>query len=452
MISRREWLHHVSIAGIGLPLGSLYPQSDLQAPIKISNPVFSHAERDRRWQAVRRIMAKPQWDLEAIIALGNAASAYTQYLTQIGGRAGSADVIFPRDGSKPVFALVGAARNRSYWETRLKEWSDGKLVVAEGEGSSPLIERLRGSALNKPGTRLGVAKLTGTRFEPEGTVPATYLDNLKAALPGVVFVPIEKWGPDAGPIEEPAMVKSVEEQEVIKQSVAVGEKAMETIVRFTRGPVRRQADIWFPAFMTLFRETGEAPSRLSISLNSPANSTLGSPVDDPVREGQIISEEINATVQGYRAQVNHSIFIGGQQTPGFNYYKAAMETAVKVLLDTVAFIVPGKTNCGQLVDHYSTRVARENAEDRSGVVLHSGGIGDLSRPRLGPSNSREDSNIVLLPGMTFDFKPAIRMKREVIQDVGKENRAVQIGEHFLVTENGAIRLGRRELKPLTTGG
>ena len=34
--------------------------------------------------------------------------------------------------------------------------------------------------------------------------------------------------------------------------------------------------------------------------------------------------------------------------------------------------------------------------------------------------------------MTFDFKPAIRMKRTAVQDVLKENRIVQIGEHLLV--------------------
>jgi hypothetical protein len=44
--------------------------------------------------------------------------------------------------------------------------------------------------------------------------------------------------------------------------------------------------------------------------------------------------------------------------------------------------------------------------------------------------------------MTFDFKPAIRMKRSVIEVVGRQNRIVQIGEHFLITENGAVRLGK----------
>src|SRR6266571_4300036 len=104
----------------------------------------------------------------------------------------------------------------------------------------------------------------------------------------------------------------------------------------------------------------------------------------------------------------------------------------------------------QFVDYYAKLTEKLGAEDRSGVVLHSSGIANLSRPRLGPANSREESDIVLAPGMTFDFKPAIRMKRGAIQDVGKENRVVQIGEHLLVGTTGVTRLGKRELKPLIT--
>jgi hypothetical protein len=52
--------------------------------------------------------------------------------------------------------------------------------------------------------------------------------------------------------------------------------------------------------------------------------------------------------------------------------------------------------------------------------------------------------------MTFDFKPAIRLKRNVAEDVRRENRIVQIGEHHLITDKDAARLGKRELKPLTT--
>jgi hypothetical protein len=127
-----------------------------------------------------------------------------------------------------------------------------------------------------------------------------------------------------------------------------------------------------------------------------------------------------------------------------------MDAAIKVLQESIAIIVPGKTTCGQLVDHYAALVEKSSAEDRSGVVFHGSGISNLSRPRLGPSNSRGDSDIVLVPGMAFNFKPALRMKRDSVEDIGRENRVVQIGEHYLITDKGAVRLGKRLLAPLTT--
>ena len=458
-ISRRAALRDIAAIGIGVPMAHWFDAlttpahgAETDAPgARVSKPLFSIAERNRRWEAVRRIMAKPQWNLDAVITPSSSDTAYPRYLTQIGGRGGSADVIFPRDVAKPVSAYTGSGRNKSFWSKRLTSWtSDGKLIINDDEGSKPVVAGLKALGLNRAGTRIGVAKLTGSRFDPEGMVSATFLDNLKTALPGVSFLPIKKWGIDAGPIDEPAMVKSAEEQAAVRRSVAAAEKAIETIVRSARAPAKTQADIWLPTYMAMFAETGEDPIRLSIALDEPSNNTLGAPVDDPFKAGQIISQEIDASVQGYRAQVNHSIFVGGPSTSGYNYYKTTMDVAIKVLEDSIAFIVPGKTTCGQLVDHYATLVEKSNAEDRSGVVFHGSGISNLSRPRLGPNNSRGDSDIVLIPGMAFDFKPALRMKRSAGEDIGRENRVVQIGEHYLITDKSALRLGKRELKILPT--
>src|SRR5207247_1401512 len=221
--SRRSFLQKIAATGIVLPLLpglDSSPNESVAAEaktgqIQVANPSSSRVERDRRWAAVRRVMAKPQWNFDAIFAPASGDTAYPRYLTQIGGRGGSADVIFPRDDSKPVHAIVSAARNRSYWEARLDSWrSDGKLVISQGEGSKSIAAQLKNLGLNHPGTSIGVAKLSGSRFDPEGLVAATFLENLKAALPGVQFLPIEKWGADAGPIDEPAMIKSAEEHEV----------------------------------------------------------------------------------------------------------------------------------------------------------------------------------------------------------------------------------------------
>jgi Xaa-Pro aminopeptidase len=457
-ISRRSMLKAFSTAGVAAPFLPLLP-SNLQAAgqnsigtgVHVSRPIFSVTERNRRWALVRSIMAEPKWNFDAILTTNPGDEAYARYLTQIGGRAGGADVIFPRDSSKTVYALTGASRNRDFWQARLDAWSaDGKLVITSEGGPTDVASRLKALGLGSPGTRVGVAKLSGTRFDPEGLVPSTYFEHLQGALPGVSFFTIEDWPPDPGPIDEAAMIKSPEEQSAIKNCVAAGEKAIEAIIRASFPPSHQQADVWFPAFLAMLSDTSEDPDRLSIALDAPANTTLGAPTDDPLNRGQIISQEIEASVQGYSAQVNHSIFVGSSRTPGFEYYKVAMETAIQLFFDALALIRPGITTAGDLADHYSSQADALGAVDASGVVLHSDGIGNLARPRIGPNNTPLDKPTILLPGMTFDFKPAITMQRNVIADVGTTNRVVQIGENVLITQTGAVRLGNRKLEPIST--
>src|SRR5438132_13012787 len=122
------------------------------------------------------------------------------------------------------------------------------------------------------------------------------------------------------------MLKSSEEHDVIRRSVAAGEKAIEVIRSVARSPSRHQSDIWFQTYVAMFAETGEDPTRLSIALDAEANTTLDAPTDDPLKEGQIINEEIDATVQGYRGQVNYSTLVGGAKTAGYDYYAAPVET------------------------------------------------------------------------------------------------------------------------------
>src|SRR5581483_8324207 len=304
----------------------------------VVKPEFSLKERDRRWAAVRAVMGRAPWNLDAILVPGMSDQAYTRYLSQVT----SADMIFPRDGSKKALVLTGGGRNMQFWQAPLKDWlADGKMTLGDKTGSRGAIDGLKSLGLDAAGTRIGVAKLSGSRFDPEGLVSATYLDAVKKALPGVAFVGIEQWGADPGPVDAAAMVKSDEEQAAVKRAIAAGEKTLQALAQ-AASSAKTQAELWFATFSTLFQATGEEPTRVSLGLDVPANFTLGVPTADAVKEGQIVSQELDNTVQGYRAQVNHSIFIGGAGTPGYDYYAAAMKAAVQAFTESIASIVPGK--------------------------------------------------------------------------------------------------------------
>jgi Xaa-Pro aminopeptidase len=455
-LSRRAMLT-ASAAGLVLPsyIGGAHAQACPPSEFTVSTGSFSVAERDRRWAAVRAIMARSRWNLDAIITVGSdAAGNAARYLTQIGNRPGgdgATEVVFPRDAAQPVHVQVGQARNRDRRKAQIAAWiADGKLVVTADDGPESLAKAMTDRGLNRAGARIGVATLSGSRFNESGSVSVTYLDKLKAALPGVAFVAIDQWGPDSGPIEESAMLKGPEEHAVIRRIIAVAEQGLTAMVAAARAGGKQQADLWFAAYTTMFARTGEDPSRLSIALDNPGNTTLGEPTNDPVKAGQIATEEIEASIQGYRAQINHSVFLGNPSTPGYDYYRACIEMGAKLLQEAPSWVVPGKTTCGEFVKRYNARLEELGAEDTSGVSLHSSGIGNLTRPRVGLKNSVKDHEIVIRPGMTFDFKPAFHLKREKAADAGARNREVQLGEHFLVTEEGMVRLGSRPLAPLAS--
>ena len=321
---------------------------------------------------------------------------------------------------------------RLFWAPLLAEWtSDGKMVVASGGGTENPPDFI--VPLHDMGaSRVGNAGLQGTKFNNWGTMPGPYIDAITAALPGVAFVPIELWEvnqPDPGPLAGPAMTKSPEEQAAVQATVAATERALQVIVRSARPPSKSQADVWYPAFFSMFEETGEEPERLSISFNEHAAVTSGMPTNDPLGEGNDHQRGDVSESCGVGAQINHGIFVGNRRTRGYNYYATAAAVASQAIEAGIAFINenPGSTT-GDLITAVVNSAVSQGAQKPSGVLIHGDGIGNLARPRLGASQlgTRQDDNVVLAPGMCFDLKPAIIMERSVIRDVGATNRRFKL--------------------------
>lgn len=462
--SRRQILTAAGVAGAALPLVHSFPagtahaqtQAGLYGPlptINISLPSFSVAERDRRWAAVRSVMAEPQWDLDAIITCfsdewGNNA----RYLTQVAMvrySGGGPQVVFPRDPDKTVRAQVGGTRHRDEWISRLNDggdWlADGKMEILAESGADDMISRLAAEGLDRRGTRIGLAKLAGSRFDRDGLVSATWLDMLRSALPNVEFLAIDTEGPDSGPIQSAAMVKSAEEQMMIRRAVAANQVGLSAMVEAAGNGATRQADMWWAAFTAMIAATGDDLVRLSIGLDEGGNATLGEPVIDPVRVGQLCTQEISAAYQGYGSQINHTFYVGPPSGDGYEYYSAAIGVLTEIHENTMAVVRPGQTTYGELLARMEEVRQGFDAEG-GGVVVHSGGIG-FARPRLGGDPDRE---IVLQPGHSFDFKPSVILSPDQIEDASEENRDVQLGESYLITETGVERYGDRLLRPIAT--
>jgi Xaa-Pro aminopeptidase len=238
-------------------------------------------------------------------------------------------------------------------------------------------------------------------------------------------------------LNQARLIRGPEEIAVIQKCTAANEAAIRVMFESARPGVRQQ-DVWFAMNDVLTREAGSWPARLSVTFDGSGNESLGMPYPDRIRDGALCSQEICSRVQGYRAQCNHTFKVG---TSGPADYPDAMRATMDVYSEMVAWMAPGKS-IDELLDRYAALCAQHGAQDRSGVVYHSNGLGN-DFPRLGPRLARgTDGRLPLQPGMTFTLKPVLRFP---------SGTTTQFGDPVEITTTGARRLGTRPLEPVIVG-
>jgi Xaa-Pro aminopeptidase len=189
-----------------------------------------------------------------------------------------------------------------------------------------------------------------------------------------------------------------------------------------------QRVVWLAMFNAMVNASGERPFRVSVRADGPGNSALNRPLEEVMRAGQVLSQECSGCVLGYGSQVNHSVVV---DSPAPADWDAAAKDSLDTFQEMVAAIAPGKM-VKEICAPYDKRLVARG--DKPGaLVIHSGGLGTL--PRGGSAGAV--GQIVLQAGMVFDVKPAFRLKN---------GGTAQFGDSVVVTENGARRLGKREMK------
>lgn len=384
-------------------------------------PRFSLGEREQRWARVRQLMRERQCDCLVAPEMGPCEQQATgRYLSQMGGEAASAWVVFPLDGE--VTAIVDNDRRKEFfshaqdWVTDIRPGSPTELVPA----------RLRELGLDQG--RIGFTEYQGCYRNPEGSIPAETMHKMQDALPNAHI-----YGENEA-LDLARVVKSPEEIGVIERVVAANEEAIQVMCDTAR-PGVPQEDVWVAMANSLTRATRAYPQRLSVTAAGPANYTSGMPIPDPIPPGALISQEINARLQGYGAQSNHTIQVGDG---GPADYPDVMRATIDVYREMAAWMGPGKT-IGELCEHYLQLCEKAGATDASGVVVHTNGLGS-DYPRIGPRMMRgNEASLVLQPGMAFTFKPVLRFPT---------GTRAQFGDPLAITESGARRLGQRPMVPI----
>ena len=390
-------------------------------------PRFSLAERDRRWRAVRELMARQGIDI--IVTPNNSGNstdfqADSRYLTHCGG-GGDADVaaVFPLDGE--VTAIATSAKLR--WLS-VQEWTRDVREANRRYGKA-IVERLK--ELKPPIRRIGITGLgdvDGTRT-PEGTILYRVWKQIREAFPDAELI-------DATPIlNEVRYVKSREELDALQKSMEIIELAYQAEAAAAR-PGVKDWDVWAATMYALMLNGSEFPVHYNwVSGKNPPR-TLTRPSLRLLERGDIIMNELEASWIGYRAQGVQPVFVA-EVDP---VYRELIKVQREVFHRVCAAMTPG-TSAEELGE--ITRRAGEAAALRSGpaagcaaaLTMHGRGAGDDGPIVIQGAGSPRQLGVRLLENMVFICKPSVTTA----------DRAYRLtwGDTVVVTESGARGLGNR---------
>jgi Xaa-Pro dipeptidase len=394
--------------------------------------MLSLTERDRRWGVLRDLMGRD--GLDAIVCLGNSGAwdtlnANVRYLTGIGGNGPLASAVFPREGE--VTAVVGPTPGAAYW-LGVQDWvgdvRQPARLFSVMNGVAQRLRELPGSARRG---RVGIAGLRDVLRHPEGVVPIGAYEMIAEALPKAELV-------NATPVLDDArFVKGPEEVASLERAVALAEAGIDVISEAARPGVPERA-VYGRVLARLVEEGGDVPTYFSWGAAPPDQRQRNhlQPTGRPLRPGDVISVELDASVLGYRGHATQS-FVLGTRSP---HYDELLDRFCTVLDHTLARVVPGATpsDLHRAVTGLST--------DGVGchLVVHGRGLGEdpplfVFRPDAGPGGERmagwrlEEGAVVMVRPYVYLGDP---LADSSVESIGW-------GDCVVVSAGGGRRLGRR---------
>jgi Xaa-Pro aminopeptidase len=390
------------------------------------NRQFSHAERDRRWNAVRALMREER--LDVIVVPNNTGhstdyQANARYLTHVGG-GGDADVaaVFPLDGD--VTAI--ANRTNISWHSGVQSWTHDLRNAGRDYGKTT-VERLRELGVERG--RIGVTGLGAGTRTPMGTILHGFYTQLAQAFPTAELVDATRI------LDRVRYVKSQEELDVLTASEEIIEQAIAAKIAHARAGAVDWA-VWAEVMAALVRNGSELPVHTQWVSGKSVTTPIPRPTLRVLERGDLICAEIEASVLGYRAQAMQPVFVGVADPVHVELMKLQREIFNRVF----ERLRPGVT-VGELVA-LTERLGSELAP-RSGPAagataslnMHGRGQGD-DGPLVTPSQRRpEQLGVPLLENMVFIFKPYV--------STHDRSETCTWGDTSVVTPAGGRRLGRR---------
>jgi Xaa-Pro aminopeptidase len=400
-------------------------------------PRFSIAERDRRWKAVRALMAER--GVDAIVCPQNTGhsmdfQADSRYLTHCGG-GGDADIaaVFPIEGA--VTAIATSANPR--WTPRVQDWTADVREARRNYGKV-IVERIKEMGLKKPRVGVtGLGEIGGTRSF-EGLIIHGTFKQIREAFPDSDIVDVTDL------MAAVRDVKSDEEVACLTRAVEIIEKAYVAETEAARAGAS-DWEVWAATQYALLRNGSEAPIHCNWISGRNSVRTLTRPTFRTLERGDLIINELEACWIGYQAQGVQPVFVEEASPVHKELIKVQRE-----VFNAVAEVIRPGTTLAEIDAAANAAVARAapNRGPAAGatakLTMHGKGAGDDGPIITGASRERRHMDYELKANMTFIFKPSAA--------TADGNSLCTWGDTVMITDRGAKRLGTRPHDLCVSGG
>lgn len=374
---------------------------------------YSLAERDRRWQTVRRYAAEAGLDC-IFVPIGNRWDA--RYLADL------VDIAFvlPTDPAKPPVAVSDRGRPN--------QWLSEVRGAGRRTYGPAMAQALVDAGMERG--RIGVAGLKGGMLAhvraPEGVVIHGAYMEVVSRLPNATFV-------DATDVVgRSRYVKSEEEIDCLRRATAIAEAGIEEMVELARPGL--DAAVLYGRVSGRLLELGSEHYRhgLALSLHPPGGGEDVRFTEPPLRwrlePGTLITNEVSALWGGLVAQEDQPIYLGSvpsEWTPAIEVQREVFEGGMEVMK-------PG-TTFGELIDFTNGFGAKQGLRTR--ITMHGRGNSDDGPLLTGRDQGQAVRDLRLEKGNAFVWKPYGLTPDGKFEFVW--------GGDVVVTERGGERLFKR---------
>jgi Xaa-Pro dipeptidase len=362
---------------------------------------ISLEERDRRYRAIRELMAREELDSLLIAGRGDHMSrGNIRYITNYGIITGEQYCVFPSTGA-PIFI----ARKTPF----LAKLREAGWIPAFSETSNPQEQVKKELSNFDRGNKVGIVGMTDISVPMYLAVQAEFPDRVIDAT--YIF-------------KQTRLIKSPEEIEKMQKSASIADKVFTTLRDMIRpglsdykiyGEVRR-----------IIHEMGCEYSMELIDTET-AKANLFYPTGDMLKTNGTLALEITPSYDGYYTQLAVSLPVG-EYPPRIrgmiHVWKEALKAAVDILRPGVKV-----SDIYQIISNVIRDAGYSSLGQRYG---HGIGLDVVDFWSLTESETME-----LKPGMTLALHPGMLLEHE--------EDGMGMGYTYLITDTGSKRLNKVEI-------